>query len=920
MDESATVEFTPDGSLSNDSDEFRPFLVAPCTIEVREQPGGPVAQYSVVRGNLEPIAKGLRRDAQPPKVVLAGFDTEYQSLKPLYTHNEVVKGKEARYEVLSYQLFIKHDDHTLREIIIPEPRKRINFVDFITYAVAKLTSVCTSVPRTWVLVGHFNKADFPAFDDRGETLRKLAAIRSSMVTLGYPIKIRMMFSEVEEDFEELYIHVRDSILMAPAGQRSLAAVGDLMGIEKIKLHDDPEVELDMKQNMASVRENLWERFRQYALLDAEISALYFERMMELYQRVSGTNRIPTSLSNIGPQLLVKEWNARKPKIDRLKILGKEAFKEEIWNDATASYYTQRSELYQEHLFWHIDFVTSCFHGGRAEQMWFGPSDADEFADYDLAAAYPTAMAMLAEPMWDSIRPTTDLADLRLGKFSFACVDFEFPDDVRYPVLPVRTENGLIHPLKGRSYCCSPEIEVALELGASIKICHAVTIDTTDELPFFHFIKRTIRLRHDATEPIEQALWKEVTNSCYGKTAQGLRRKRTFNLKTLSNKPVPESSITNPFFAAYITSLVRAVIGELINAIPRDKSVFSVTTDGFLTNASSEEIRWAATGDVARIFSQTRQRLAGNPEILTEKHAVKRLLGMRTRGQATLEEGSGAHSKGIVLAKAGIKTPSHTTTVAEQNDYIVESFINRLPGRRFLIDTQTTLREIMLFNADLVMKRTERSISMEYDFKRCPERAWDSELAFKGKNYQHLAFTTKPWTTVEEFKETRGMWKTFSYSRKVTKDEKGKRKTVRFQTRCLKTTADFRAFAYFHDTRVAVKEKSRAYLKSDLSRLRLNLCRAYQQGKAGLHELKSKLNAREFAALLNDCGFSGDNEVTTHHVEYGLRKPFEYHATPPTELVLGVLQRLELRVPSLRAGDILPQLEGLIMLMRALETQ
>ena len=82
--------------------------------------------------------------------------------------------------------------------------------------------------------------------------------------------------------------------------------------------------------------------------------------------------------------------------------------------------------------------------------------------------------------------------------------------------------------------------------------------------------------------------------------------------------------------------------------------------------------------VARIFSQTRQGLVGSPDILTEKHAVKRLLGMRTRGQATLEEGSGAHSKGIVLAKAGIKTPTHTTTVAEQNDYIVESFMNRIP--------------------------------------------------------------------------------------------------------------------------------------------------------------------------------------------------------------------------------------------------
>jgi hypothetical protein len=118
----------------------------------------------------------------------------------------------------------------------------------------------------------------------------------------------------------------------------------------------------------------------------------------------------------------------------------------------------------------------------------------------------------------------------------------------------------------------------------------------------------------------------------------------------------------------------------------------------------------------------------------------------------------------------------------------------------------------------------------------------------------------------------------------------------------------------------VKGKSRTYLKSDLSRLRLNLCRAYQHGKAGLSGLKSRLNAREFAALLNDCGFEGENEVTTHHVEYGLRKAFEYHATPPTEPVIQVLQRLTSKVPSVRASDILPQLEGLTMLLPALEPQ
>jgi hypothetical protein len=356
--------------------------------------------------------------------------------------------------------------------------------------------------------------------------------------------------------------------------------------------------------------------------------------------------------------------------------------------------------------------------------------------------------------------------------------------------------------------------------------------------------------------LEKALWKEVTNSCYGKMAQGLRMKRVFNLKTEKTRAVPESSITNPFFAAYTTSLVRAVIGEIINAIPSEKTVFSVTTDGFLTNADNEEIGGATSGPLARAFSDTRRALTGDPSVLSKKHSVKRLLGWRTRGQATIEGDAAAGKKGIVLAKAGIKTPPSTTTVAEQNDYIVQQFLTRTPGRKFIVDVMTTQREIMIFNADLVMKRTERAISMEYDFKRRPAKAWDSQIEHRGKAYTHLAFITEPWRTAEDFKLARQMWESHSYVRMKVKDSGSKTgfTLVRRQRHCLKTTADFRRFAAFHDMKIAVKGKGRAYLRSDLSRLRLDLCTAYQQRAAGLEGCRERYSAQQFAEILNQCGF------------------------------------------------------------------
>ena len=59
--------------------------------------------------------------------------------------------------------------------------------------------------------------------------------------------------------------------------------------------------------------------------------------------------------------------------------------------------------------------------------------------------------------------------------------------------------------------------------------------------------------------------------------------------------LPESEITQPYFAAFITSYTRAVLGEILNGFSPDVQVFSVTTDGFLSNASDRKSRgqlWA----------------------------------------------------------------------------------------------------------------------------------------------------------------------------------------------------------------------------------------------------------------------------------------------------------------------------------------
>jgi DNA polymerase type B, organellar and viral len=764
------------------------------------------------------------------------------------------------------------------------------------------------VPSNIMLVGHYNRADLPAFREKEDLLWKLTNIRKSFITLGIPLSIRILFSNKEKDFVELKTYVRDTILLAPEGKKSLAEVGKLVGFEKIKLADNPADELTFKKNMKIVRDNKWDLFRDYALLDAEICVQYFKFLTKLYRDLTGVKLLPSTLSSIGIDLLIDGWKSRLPPVNVDEIVGKESSTETIWNDRTAQFNTKRKIVYIEELSWFVDFATECYHGGRGEQLWFGPSFEDDWSDYDLTGAYPTAMATIGKPDWKKIRPTQSLDELKTEAFGFACVDFEFPDNIRYPTLPVRTENGIVFPLSGRSYCASPEIDVARQLGCRLTLKFGLIIpQDAKQRVFFNFIKQSIANRTSSETPIENAFWKEITNSSYGKTAQGLREKRVFNLKEKKSEKIAESQISNPFYAAYITSFVRAVVGEIINKIPEDKMVFSVTTDGFLTNATVKEMEVAKMGKVARLFGQARFDLTGKREVLSEKHAVRQILGWRTRGQATIKPGTSDRTKTIVLAKAGIRPPHYAYEVDEQNDYILKTFFERQFGSQITLDVFTSVREMILYDADLVSKQSVKKMSMEYDFKRQPYSVAMTHVRNPHdprNRYHHIAFSTRPWRTIEEFKTVRSFWIDF----------------YRRNKQCIKTIDDFRQFAELFDMVNSLSGKKAKYLKRgpnpDLKRLQMDLCRAFKQGHAGLSD--SNMTANEFAAELNERGLASRGVITRRaDVENGKKSKFLPNCTPATANVRTVIENLQASFPKLDPDQILAPLDHQFGLTAAL---
>ena len=917
-------------SLNNSEPEDIPYK-SPFILEhtnyvtVREAPTAKKVTYFFERQNI----KNVKLEDE---FLIIGFDTEYKSPKEGVSHEEV-KQRKARYEILSYQFYaLDSKNRFWSGIIIPDELERISFTDLIVYSISKgiTDKIIEEIPNQIYLVAHYNRADIPAFDDKDDFIKKLNNVRKSLVTRDLPIKIKINYndepkystSEFFQDFELapsesskidecLNVYIRDTILLAPTGQKSLSELGDLVGVKKIVLSLNRKREKCIKENMDILLKRNWNKFKEYALMDAEICAKYFNHIAEKYYDLMKTRRIPSALSNIGTKLLINEWKNGNNKIEHLHAVGKEEFTQTVWKREKQQFITIKKNVYYEEISWFIDFVTETYHGGRNEQFWFGPSYIADWSDYDLTGAYPTAMAMIGQPFWDKIYTSTSIKDYTPETLGFACVDFKFKNYVRYPILPIRTDNGIIFPRSGRCYCSAPEIALALKLGCELSIRHGIIIPQDKNKPiFFDFLKDTITNRQNSSSELEKAFWKEITNSSYGKTAQGLRKKRVFNIQREANQQLPESQITNPYFASYITSFVRACVGEIINLIPNDKMVFSVTTDGFITDANEQEIHQATSGTISSLFSNSRLKLSNNHEVLSKKHSVQQVLGWKTRGQATLIKGEGEikNKKLYILAKAGIQPPPLIRDVWEQNDYIVDLFFNRYGSKDINVDVHTSLRDMILYHADLVNKTSERRLNMEYDFKRRPISVSEKEIIFDNKKYNHLVFNTSAWTNVEEFKSFRSMFDNYRKNNERSKFKLTDEGVEKNEYQCLKTKDDFERLAIYYDTRNSLPVGDRRYLSkknnADVQRLKRDICRAFKQGQAGL-ENYSDLTANQFIDRVKGCGFTDLGiKFARADIENAGRNEFEPHTTPRTKRVNEIINRIKRLFPKLDKNLIL----------------
>jgi hypothetical protein len=808
--------------------------------------------------------KGLRVPGAPfysgdGSILVVGFDTEYV---PLVGRNEIV----------SYQ-FAADDlrGHRWKHVDPVEAGERFNLDTLLTAAVRMgfCLGHLSRWPKLVYLVGHFTLADLPGFVDFDETKFSFDSIRKTFVTIQRPAMFRLW----DENHHGHYVHVvlRDCMLLMPGGKRALKDLGDLVGLAKVELTEDQIAAMDRL-----LRENR-QLFMDYAERDPEICVEFAIQMLELNREINGKATVPPTLSGMGVTRLLRLWEEKA--IDRHASLGTELVCERNWSAKSNRLFKrtrivplQSRQLYES-------FATECYHGGRNEAFEFGACSEGIWTDHDLCGAYTTAMVMIGVPDWEGIYQTRDVDSFQPDILGFSRVRFEFPDTTRFPCLPVRTSFGLLFPLSGESCCCAPEIYLASKMGARLQILNGIILPSSFEIrPFESFVIECSRRRKSFVRgSLPELLWKELGNSLYGKIAQGLMMKRCYDSRSGLYRPLPPSKITNPFFAAYITSFVRAVLGEILSRLLNDAEVCSATTDGFLTTASEEDIRSATDGLLCRMFAQARLRVCGKQTILEAKHKIAQPLVWRTRGQATLTPIQGER---IVLAKAGIKAPKHLRDEIAQNDWIIELFANRTAESCQEIELFRCLADIHQNGGDLTKNSLVRRVSMDYDWKRRPVNPSTAPI----RGVLHVRFDTVPWNNVGEFLRCREKWECF-------------RNRGGAPIKRVEDLNDFGEYMVVHSASRSLKTPRR---KAALITAKRMFLRAYTRLAWGLDA--GAMSYSELARWLSEQGYP----TTKADVENARRPTARLieHAVPHTSAVERFVDTISSRFPSFERSKLL----------------
>jgi hypothetical protein len=378
---------------------------------------------------------------------------------------------------------------------------------------------------------------------------------------------------------------------------------------------------------------------------------------------------------------------------------------------------------------------------------------------------PAQKIALTREFWTFAAPRFAAGELRPSdvptpvSYLFGHVEFEFPQTVMYPCLPVKDDQGrgLVFPRRGTTWASAPELYLALRMGARVTLLQpAQIVAARDSFGLRAAYESLVALRKDAQRVYgkkspQDLTYKEINNSGYGKLAQGLADKRSYSTRYDAVRTVGPSAITSAPQACLTTGLVRALVSASMEELHAGgHRVASVTTDGFLSTASADEVEALSCYGLAAYFRHARAALGGG-DVWEAKHAAKKLIMLTTRG------GFGVGVIGdqpLPHAGAGYKASREIRQRWDYPELMAAKFLERDGRLEFTYDALPSPKEYVRDDADGVSESMRKSVSWEYDLKRRPVNACMEKIEVQGRIFEHVSYSTAAWESVEAFDAAR----------------------------------------------------------------------------------------------------------------------------------------------------------------------
>lgn len=565
------------------------------------------------------------------------------------------------------------------------------------------------------------------------------------------------------------LSIRDT--MAHSGARPLAALGDSVGVPKLKVPG----------NWIERMDEYWQEFAvdflAYSINDAIIA-------LEYCNAVYGDNAdlpltLPTGAARAVRRIISDELGGGSKVFNAVFGGLCEVEKDEDNVDPGVEnhldYYRRRElqPLDGAAATW-LHANACAFRGGYNMAAEIGIFQRPTF-DFDLQSCYPTAASCVLDVDFlhqdGVIARTVNNEKLSLGDFAewgpltpfVGFVSFNFPDTVAFPTIPVPIEGSMIFTRSsgdGRGVWASgPEIWAALMLGAEVtcQIGHFGRVLVNEDGAPSRLLREAFKQLLDdrarakkefGPKSFEQDIIKLMANSPYGKLAQGVQGASGWNSWAQEREPVGGSAITSPYHACYTTALTRAVLLLTLNALhDAGHSTPSCTTDGFITDAPFDVVDALDQLGLGDIWREAREALTGSREMWEQKHQQSDLLNITTRANFSRQPGG-------VLAHGGFKLPPHIVVDSQADrDFMYNLLVTREGALPMSMKAFPSLHELSRIEnrLDFVPKLVHKELTIEFDRKRrpVPDGMTADFVIIDGRKFEVAHVHTVPWDTPED---------------------------------------------------------------------------------------------------------------------------------------------------------------------------